>query len=478
MAIAVENTWTHIETAVNTEININLDNGGAADGNTLLAFLTKDDDVATVGPAGWTLVQGFESNNAIYTEIWKREALADNSPATTGNTFSLASQDSNPRGLSWNNDGTKFYVIGDATNYIYEYTASVGFDLGSTIAYSGNSFYIGSQEASPEGLCFNADGTKFFVVGGSTDTVYEYTVSIGFDLGSTVAYSGNSFSVATEDTAPTGLTFNPLGTKFYITGNANNDIYEYTVSVGFDLSSTVAYSGNSIAAETGVPHDLEFNDDGLKLFESVFNTGIFEFTLSVAYDLGSTVVKTFGDLRLAATQDVSFNNTGTRIFTLDTSVHEYDCQAYKITQVYTWNTDSEEAVINVIELSGADYTTISAATLNVGTDAAPISNALTVAVADSVVFAGFGVDGDSTPLVLDAGLTSLSNLQSSFGAGSAGQAVGWELFPSTGSTGTFTHSMASADQWTGFAVMIEPASVSTSIPIFSYHYQHNIGSGR
>jgi hypothetical protein len=38
-----------------------------------LLFITKDDDVAVDSITGWTQQLGFESNNAIYSEVWKRD---------------------------------------------------------------------------------------------------------------------------------------------------------------------------------------------------------------------------------------------------------------------------------------------------------------------------------------------------------------------------------------------------------------------
>ena len=85
---------------------------------------------------------------------------------------------------------------------------STGFDLSSTVAYSGNSFDVSGQDGSPVDMVWNLNGTKFFILGDINDTVYEYTVSTGFDLGSTVAYSGNSFYTGTQDSFPRGLAWN------------------------------------------------------------------------------------------------------------------------------------------------------------------------------------------------------------------------------------------------------------------------------
>ena len=481
MAIVVETTWTRIEASATTSTIITLDAGGAADGNTLLAFLTKDDDVATTGPGGWTLVQGFESNNAIYTEIWKREASGDSSSSYSGESFSAGTQESIADGFSWNNDGTKFFIVGDDAT-VYEYTCSVGFDLSSTVAYSNESFIVSSQDIDPRDISWNNDGTKFFTIGNSTNAVYEYTCSTGFDLSSTVAYSGESFSVNTQEPTATALYWNSDGTKFFIVGTSNDTVYEYTCSTGFDLSSTVSYNSQSFSVNSQEPgpEGLSWNNDGTKFFiVGTTNDAVFEYTCSVGFDLSSTVAYSGNSFSVSNQPiDISWNSDGTKFFTVSNSgsiVYEHDADsAYTVREAitYTWTGDNEEYVLSVSEISGADFTTITAATQNVGTDASPVSNAITINEANSIVLAGFGVDGDSTPFTPDAGLTQLSSLQSTTGAGSAGQYVGSELFASTGSTGTFDHTINSADQWTGFAVMIEPTAALPSLVYKPYRFNN------
>ena len=249
------------------------------------------------------------------------------------NSFSVATQDDGPLGLAFNTDGTKFFIVGDQNDTIFEYTVSTGFDLSSTVAYSGNSFSIASEEIFPQTIAFNNDGTKFFITGAQNDTVYEYTVSTGFDLSSTVAYSTNSFSVSTQDNQPRGISFNSNGTKFFIVGAENDTVYEYTVSTGFDLSSTVAYSGNSfsIASEDFAPQSLIFNADGTRFFVlGSQNDNVYEYLLDVGFDLSSAIVYS-GTSYSVATQDgapkaLYFNPDGTQFFvTGDTNdtVYEY-----------------------------------------------------------------------------------------------------------------------------------------------------------
>jgi hypothetical protein len=49
-------------------------------------------------------------------------------------------------------------------------------------------------------LAFNNDGTKMFIVGDTGDDVNEYTLSTGFDV-STASYSQN-FSISAQETSP------------------------------------------------------------------------------------------------------------------------------------------------------------------------------------------------------------------------------------------------------------------------------------
>ena len=47
------------------------------------------------------------------------------------------------------------------------------------------------------------------------------------------------YDVNSEEPSVTGIAFNPDGTKMFISGNQHDEINEYSLSVGFDLSSTV-----------------------------------------------------------------------------------------------------------------------------------------------------------------------------------------------------------------------------------------------
>jgi VCBS repeat-containing protein len=226
----------------------------------------------------------------------------DVSTASYDSNFSVSSQDAVPQDIVFNTDGTKMFILGEGNDAVYEYTLSTGFDV-STASYDSN-FSIASQETSPQGLAFNNDGTKMFVVGGTGDDVNEYTLSTGFDV-STASFV-DSFDISSQDTAPNGLVFNSDGTKMFVTGNTGNDINEYTLSTGFDVS-TASFVGNiSVSSQDTTPGGIKFNHDGTKLFMvGVAGADINEYTLTSPFSLVNVSGEHTGDV-------IDSSNTSTR----------------------------------------------------------------------------------------------------------------------------------------------------------------------
>ena len=99
-----------------------------------------------------------------------------------------------------------------------------------------DSFNVSSQESLPTDVTFNNDGTKMFVVG-HNDEVDEFILSTGFDLSSTITYVG-AFNVSTQDDTPTGVTFNNDGTKMFVVGSGSGNVNEYTLSCAFKVTAS------------------------------------------------------------------------------------------------------------------------------------------------------------------------------------------------------------------------------------------------
>jgi 6-phosphogluconolactonase (cycloisomerase 2 family) len=192
----------------------------------------------------------------------------------------VSGQDSNPRGIAFNLDGTRMYIVGDTNNKIFQYTLTTAWDV-STASYASRSLSVGSEEANPAGIAFKPDGLKMYTVGFSGDAAYQYTLSVAWDV-STATYDSVSFDVSNEDLTPYNIEFNRAGTGMYILGDGGNAVYQYTLSTAWDIS-TAAYSTSSLSvgAQEATPTGLAFSTDNTKLY--VVGTGgdtVFQYTIA------------------------------------------------------------------------------------------------------------------------------------------------------------------------------------------------------
>jgi len=155
--------------------------------------------------------------------------------ATFVTVFSTASQDTAPADLFFKPDGLTMYVLGDTNNTVYQYTLSTPWSV-ATASYASKSFSVNTQEVTPSGLWFKPDGTTMYVVGTTNDTVYQYTLGTAWDV-STASYASKSYSVNTQDSAPTQVNLSADGTKMWVVGQAGDDIWEYTLGTAWDVST-------------------------------------------------------------------------------------------------------------------------------------------------------------------------------------------------------------------------------------------------
>jgi hypothetical protein len=176
--------------------------------------------------------------------------------------LSVSGQDTALRDVKFNTDGTKMYVVGHTSDRVHQYSLSTAFDL-STASYDSVSFDVSSQATFPNGLAFNNDGTKMYIVDDTTDDVFQYTLSTAFDL-SSASYDSVSFAVG-QDSRLRNIAFNATGTKMFITGRDNNKVFQYSLSTAFDLS-TVSYDNIATDAIGSSLSGIAFNPLGTVMF--------------------------------------------------------------------------------------------------------------------------------------------------------------------------------------------------------------------
>ncbi len=247
-------------------------------------------------------------------------------------------------GLNFNNDGTKMYTVNaGASDAVIEHILTTPYDISTAIV--NNTFGVsrgGDTQASQ--VVFNNDGTKMFIVNhAGRKSVDYYSLSTAFDV-STATFDGEYF-ISGQEKRANSIAFNNDGTRMIIAGAGNRSqhrIHEYSLSTGFDLSSTVTHLNTEDLSSTHNYIDgVTFNYDGTKMYtirgigDLVQNLHkISQFKLTTPYDVSTRSLEgTFDTSSVSAdSREVVFSNDGSKMFIIDDSpsdasnnkVHEFN----------------------------------------------------------------------------------------------------------------------------------------------------------
>jgi len=213
----------------------------------------------------------------------------DLSTITLKNTFSVASQEETPMGVSFKDDGTKMYVLGNTTDRVREYYLSTAWDI-STASYSRD-FNTRSNDGNPRDIFFKPDGTRFYIVGSQNENVYEYSLSTPWNI-STMSYT-QSFDISSQETNASGLTFKPDGTKMYVLGQDGDDVNEYDLSTAWDISTaSLNDATSSLSGFDALFESIAFKPDGSIMYLlGRAREGITSFDLSTPWDITTVSVR-------------------------------------------------------------------------------------------------------------------------------------------------------------------------------------------
>jgi len=172
-----------------------------------------------------------------------------------------------PLGFVFSDDGLNMYVVSNASDTVFQYSLSTAWVV-NTASYTGNTLVTTTQDNSPYGVWISPDGTKFFVLGDQTNSVYRYTMSTPYNIGTASFDSGQVLDFTAEIPAPGSLTFKPDGSKIYVGGRSDHTIYQRDLSSAFDLTSDSNPGDTLVVSGQGItPVSLRFkDDDGENLF--------------------------------------------------------------------------------------------------------------------------------------------------------------------------------------------------------------------
>jgi sugar lactone lactonase YvrE len=201
-------------------------------------------------------------------------------------SFSVATEETGPKGIAFKPDGTRMFLTGSGTDKVYQYDLSTAWDV-STASYNNVSAGIFTGGFNPWGINFKPDGTMMFLCGVASNVIQRIDLSTAWDLSTAGNPSDRSLTGITS--FPSGIVLKPDGTRFIIVSRSDDTLYQFDCGTAWQTeSSTYNNVSFSVTNQATQPEGVEVNSDGTKLFVSCSNTDtVYQYSLSTAWDLST-----------------------------------------------------------------------------------------------------------------------------------------------------------------------------------------------
>jgi len=183
-------------------------------------------------------------------------------------SFSVATQDAFPQSISFNNDLSVMYILGAATDSVWQYNLSTNGDV--TTAIVDGSFSVNSEESTPTSIAFNSNLSVMYIVGVNTESVWQYNLSTNGDV--TTAIVDGSFGVYNQESAPKSIAFNNDLSVMYILGSATDSVWQYNLSTNGDVTTAIVDGSFGVYNQESAPAGISFNSNLSVMYIIGFNS--------------------------------------------------------------------------------------------------------------------------------------------------------------------------------------------------------------
>ena len=224
--------------------------------------------------------------------------------------------------------------------YTYDTDGAATSDI-TKLSFSGESSLPTGYSAS--GVFFKPDGTVAFFSDYNQYNISAHNLSTAWDISTMSTAANSQLSHESTDNRPFGLYFKSDGTKLFVAGNQNRNVYEWTLSTAWDLTTASLTNTCNVdgivnaTADTygGDTNGVSFKSDGTVMLVCT-EYRLYEYSLSTAWDTSTASYTAGSFLDLQEGGDLStgngstsyneahFNSDGTKIFatsySLDTIV--------------------------------------------------------------------------------------------------------------------------------------------------------------
>ena len=197
-------------------------------------------------------------------------------------TLNTLGEEPLPEGITFNNNGSKLYSIGSATGSVWEYDL-INYDLNTAIVNQA----LPVNHANPSDIKFNNDGSKMFTVDAVAQQIEEFDLSDAYDVQS-AGGSTRTYDLSSQVETAEGVEFNSDGTKMFIVDGTLNTVFSYTLSTGFLVTSAIYSESFDLSGEIQEATSITFNNDGTMMFIADGTSGDVESYTMCAYSLTET----------------------------------------------------------------------------------------------------------------------------------------------------------------------------------------------
>ncbi|MDB4349047.1 hypothetical protein OAA64_01850 [bacterium] len=266
-----------------------------ADARIAAANIEDLNDVPEIGTAGQVLAVNSGATALEYVAQSSGSASFSSDITlwqNSGKSFDFdgfGNSESNPNGIAFKPDGSKMFIVGKNDDEIKEFALSTAFDVTTATFTSGDSISSGGF-TNPYGLNFSPDGTKFFVIDDANDRIKRHDLSTAWDT-STLSLNSNEGDITSDGvTNPRGVVFKTDGTKMFAVDRNTKDVSEFTLSTAWDLSTLSFVDATDIPTLTSESFNLSslfIDSDGSKVFITDESERIYELSLSTAWDFST-----------------------------------------------------------------------------------------------------------------------------------------------------------------------------------------------
>jgi hypothetical protein len=222
-----------------------------------------------------------------------------------------------PYGIEINPTATRIVVMNRGAGLL-EYVANSSPTYGNYFegGMNGSTVVADTQYGDPgdEGDIRWTDSGSSLILVTKDGILKRFKCSTAYDLSTYDSGDIDSYDLTTNSnvtfTNILGLEVSPDGTKFFFADNDLNNIYEFTASTAYDITSLGSTPTNTFTPTSGDLYGISFNDDGTALYQSKSSEYLDTHFLGTAYDLSShssttTNSLSFDAISAGGTHDVS-----------------------------------------------------------------------------------------------------------------------------------------------------------------------------